>query len=41
MPIGLQVLGPWGSEARLLDAAEHIERVSDRSFVSLVPALAR
>jgi Asp-tRNA(Asn)/Glu-tRNA(Gln) amidotransferase A subunit family amidase len=41
MPIGLQLLGPWGSEARLLDAAEHIERVSDRGFVNLVPPLAR
>jgi Asp-tRNA(Asn)/Glu-tRNA(Gln) amidotransferase A subunit family amidase len=41
LPIGLQLLGPWGSEARLLDAAEHIERVSDRAFVSLLAPLAR
>jgi len=41
MPIGLQLLGPWGSEARLLDAAEHIERASDRAFVNLVAPLAR
>jgi Asp-tRNA(Asn)/Glu-tRNA(Gln) amidotransferase A subunit family amidase len=41
LPLGLQLLGPWGSEARLLDAAEHIERVSEREFVNLVPPLAR
>ncbi|MFZ1062844.1 MAG: amidase [Acidimicrobiales bacterium] len=41
LPIGLHLLGPWGSEARLLDAAEHVERVSDRAFVNLVPPLAR
>jgi aspartyl-tRNA(Asn)/glutamyl-tRNA(Gln) amidotransferase subunit A len=41
LPIGLQLLGPWGSEARLLDAAEHIERASDRHFVNLVAPLAR
>jgi Asp-tRNA(Asn)/Glu-tRNA(Gln) amidotransferase A subunit family amidase len=40
MPVGLQLLGPWGSEARLLDAAEHMERASDHSFVSLAPPLA-
>ena len=37
LPIGLQLLAPWGSESRLLDAAEHLERVSDRQFVSLSP----
>jgi len=41
LPVGLQLLGPWGSEARLLDAAEHVERVSDRAYVNLVPPLAR
>jgi Asp-tRNA(Asn)/Glu-tRNA(Gln) amidotransferase A subunit family amidase len=41
MPIGLQLLGPWGSEARLLDAVEHMERASDRRFVNLTPPLAR
>jgi Asp-tRNA(Asn)/Glu-tRNA(Gln) amidotransferase A subunit family amidase len=25
LPIGLQLLGPWGSEAALLDAAAHVE----------------
>ncbi|MGN6473115.1 MAG: amidase family protein, partial [Mycobacteriales bacterium] len=29
LPIGLQLLGPWGSEAMLLDAAAHFEDVSD------------
>jgi aspartyl-tRNA(Asn)/glutamyl-tRNA(Gln) amidotransferase subunit A len=41
LPLGLQLLGPWGSEARLLDAAEHMERVSEREFVNLLPPLAR
>jgi aspartyl-tRNA(Asn)/glutamyl-tRNA(Gln) amidotransferase subunit A len=27
LPVGLQLLAPWGHEARLLDAAEHLERV--------------
>jgi Asp-tRNA(Asn)/Glu-tRNA(Gln) amidotransferase A subunit family amidase len=39
--MGLQLLAPWGGEARLLDAAEHLEKVSDRAFVDLVPPLAR
>jgi Asp-tRNA(Asn)/Glu-tRNA(Gln) amidotransferase A subunit family amidase len=26
MPVGLQLLAPWGEEARLLDAAAHLER---------------
>jgi Asp-tRNA(Asn)/Glu-tRNA(Gln) amidotransferase A subunit family amidase len=25
LPVGLQLLAPWGEEARLLDAAEHLE----------------
>jgi aspartyl-tRNA(Asn)/glutamyl-tRNA(Gln) amidotransferase subunit A len=25
LPVGLQLLAPWGAEARLLDAAEHLE----------------
>jgi aspartyl-tRNA(Asn)/glutamyl-tRNA(Gln) amidotransferase subunit A len=41
LPMGLQLLAPWGGEARLLDAAEHLEKVSDRAFVDLVPPLAR
>jgi Asp-tRNA(Asn)/Glu-tRNA(Gln) amidotransferase A subunit family amidase len=27
LPVGLQLLAPWGEEARLLDAAAHLERV--------------
>ncbi|HVT64045.1 MAG TPA: amidase [Mycobacteriales bacterium] len=27
LPIGLQLLGPWGAEASLLDAADHLEQV--------------
>jgi Asp-tRNA(Asn)/Glu-tRNA(Gln) amidotransferase A subunit family amidase len=38
MPVGLQLLGPWGSDARLLDAAEALERTTDRQFVELRPA---
>lgn len=41
MPMGLQLLAPWGGEARLLDAAEHLERVTDREFVDLIPPMAR
>jgi Asp-tRNA(Asn)/Glu-tRNA(Gln) amidotransferase A subunit family amidase len=41
LPLGLQLLGPWGSESRLLDAAEHMERVSEREFVNLLPPIAR
>jgi Asp-tRNA(Asn)/Glu-tRNA(Gln) amidotransferase A subunit family amidase len=28
LPVGLQLLAPWGEEARLLDAAEHLERAA-------------
>jgi len=38
MPVGLQLLGPWGSDALLLDAAEALERATDREFVELRPA---
>jgi Asp-tRNA(Asn)/Glu-tRNA(Gln) amidotransferase A subunit family amidase len=38
MPVGLQLLGPWGSDALLLDAAEALERATDRQFVELRPA---
>jgi Asp-tRNA(Asn)/Glu-tRNA(Gln) amidotransferase A subunit family amidase len=37
LPIGLQLLGPWGSDAMLLDAAEALERATDREFVELRP----
>jgi len=38
MPVGLQLLAPWGSDALLLDAAEALERATDREFVELRPA---
>jgi Asp-tRNA(Asn)/Glu-tRNA(Gln) amidotransferase A subunit family amidase len=37
LPIGLQLLGPWGSDAMLLDAAEALEKATDREFVELRP----
>jgi indoleacetamide hydrolase len=39
MPAALQLLGPWGSDAVLLDAAEALERATGREFVELRPAL--
>jgi len=38
MPVALQLLGAWGSDALLLDAAEALERATDREFVELRPA---
>ncbi|HWC36051.1 MAG TPA: amidase [Mycobacteriales bacterium] len=38
LPIGLQLLGRWGAEATLLDAALHIENVSQRAWVDGGPA---
>lgn len=40
MPAGLQLLAPWGEEARLLDAADHLERATDRTHVDAVPTIA-
>jgi aspartyl-tRNA(Asn)/glutamyl-tRNA(Gln) amidotransferase subunit A len=37
LPIGLQLIAPWDAEARLLDAAEHIEQATSREFVDAVP----
>jgi Asp-tRNA(Asn)/Glu-tRNA(Gln) amidotransferase A subunit family amidase len=37
LPIGLQLLAAWGNEAVLLDAAEHIEQSTDRSFLATSP----
>jgi Asp-tRNA(Asn)/Glu-tRNA(Gln) amidotransferase A subunit family amidase len=39
LPVGLQLLGAWGQDALLLDAAEALERATDREFVELRPAL--
>lgn len=41
LPIGLQLLAPWGAEDRLLDAAEHLEQATERVFVNSRPPLAR
>jgi indoleacetamide hydrolase len=38
LPIALQLLGSWGSDALLLDAAEALEQATDREFVELRPA---
>jgi indoleacetamide hydrolase len=38
LPVGLQLLGAWGQDALLLDAAEALERATDREFVELRPA---
>ncbi len=38
--MGLQLQAAWGRDAVLLDAAEHIEHVTDRQFVDAVPPLA-
>jgi Asp-tRNA(Asn)/Glu-tRNA(Gln) amidotransferase A subunit family amidase len=38
LPIGLQLLAPWGEESRLLDAAQRIEDVTDRRWVDATPA---
>jgi aspartyl-tRNA(Asn)/glutamyl-tRNA(Gln) amidotransferase subunit A len=41
LPVGLQLQGAWGSDALLLDAAEAIERATERRFVDALPPLAR
>jgi aspartyl-tRNA(Asn)/glutamyl-tRNA(Gln) amidotransferase subunit A len=41
LPIGLMIQGPWGEDALVLDAAEHLERATDRAFVDAAPALAQ
>jgi aspartyl-tRNA(Asn)/glutamyl-tRNA(Gln) amidotransferase subunit A len=40
LPIGLQLQAAWGEEAKLLDAAEHLENVTDRAHVEAVPPIA-
>jgi Asp-tRNA(Asn)/Glu-tRNA(Gln) amidotransferase A subunit family amidase len=39
MPVALQLLARWSDDARLLDAAEAIERATNREFVEMRPAL--
>jgi aspartyl-tRNA(Asn)/glutamyl-tRNA(Gln) amidotransferase subunit A len=38
LPIGLQLQSAWGRDELLLDAAEALERATDREFVELRPA---
>jgi Asp-tRNA(Asn)/Glu-tRNA(Gln) amidotransferase A subunit family amidase len=38
MPVALQLLATWGADALLLDAAEALERATEREFVELRPA---
>ncbi|MEA2367525.1 MAG: hypothetical protein QOH38_243, partial [Thermoleophilaceae bacterium] len=40
MPIGLQLQAGWGRDAVLLDAAEHLERATDRAHVDALPPIA-
>ena len=40
LPMALQLQAAWGRESTLLDAAEHIERVTQRQFVDAVPPIA-
>jgi Asp-tRNA(Asn)/Glu-tRNA(Gln) amidotransferase A subunit family amidase len=37
LPMGLQLMATWDAEARLLDAARHIEQATSREFVDAVP----
>jgi aspartyl-tRNA(Asn)/glutamyl-tRNA(Gln) amidotransferase subunit A len=41
LPIGLQLLAPWGEDARLLDVAELLEQMTDRRYVDAVPPIAQ
>ena len=40
LPVGLQLLGPWGDEALLFAAAQHVEDATAREFVDAVPPIA-
>jgi Asp-tRNA(Asn)/Glu-tRNA(Gln) amidotransferase A subunit family amidase len=40
LPIGVQLIGRWGEEAVLLDAATHIERATNRRWVDAVAPVA-
>ena len=41
LPMALQLQGPWGEEARLFDAAEHLEEATGREFVDAPPVYER
>ena len=38
LPMALQLQAPWGEDARLFDAAEHLEDATAREFVDAEPA---
>jgi Asp-tRNA(Asn)/Glu-tRNA(Gln) amidotransferase A subunit family amidase len=40
LPMGLQLQAAWGREALLLDAAEHLERATERRHVDATPPIA-
>jgi Asp-tRNA(Asn)/Glu-tRNA(Gln) amidotransferase A subunit family amidase len=40
LPMALQLQAAWGRESVLLDAAEHLERATQRQFVDAVPPIA-
>jgi aspartyl-tRNA(Asn)/glutamyl-tRNA(Gln) amidotransferase subunit A len=40
LPMALQLQAAWGREPALLDAAEHLERATERQFVDAVPPIA-
>jgi Asp-tRNA(Asn)/Glu-tRNA(Gln) amidotransferase A subunit family amidase len=40
LPMALQLQAAWGRESTLLDAAEQLERATDRQFVDAVPPIA-
>jgi Asp-tRNA(Asn)/Glu-tRNA(Gln) amidotransferase A subunit family amidase len=40
LPMGLQLQAAWGRDNALLDAAEQLERATDRQFVDAVPPVA-
>lgn len=40
LPIGLQLLAPWGEEGRLLDAAQRLEDATGRRWVDPAPPFA-
>jgi Asp-tRNA(Asn)/Glu-tRNA(Gln) amidotransferase A subunit family amidase len=41
LPLGIQLLAPWGEDARLLDLAELFEERTERRYVDAAPQLAQ